>query len=686
MRLDRRRPTLRRATALPVLIAILAIATGPAGAQEFTKYRNYAEMTSAIQGLAGTYKTLARVSSIGKTLGGRDIWVLEIANPAGVPVKDRPALLVAGGFEGDHLVGGELALFTAAHLLKSYPADPEVKDRLDNAVVYIIPRLNPDGAEAMFAAVKTGRRTNARPFDDDNDGRVDEDGPEDLNKDGFITVMRVKAAGGEYMIDPEEPRLMKRADPKKGESGAYKLFWEGIDNDKDGFINEDPPGGVDLNRNFMHAYPYYQPDAGPHMASEAEARALLDWILAHRHVAAVLTFGHSDNLIVPPTSAGRLGPARELDLVRFADAANAGVRNVGMIQTGPAFGFGRRGMGEFSMEMLGQLMRGTTAAAQTETGGRPRMPDRRAATTVNAADIDYFKAASDKYIELTGIRQPLVVREPKGAFFEYAYYQFGVPAFSTPGFGTAPESPGQKRMPGMAGGAPDAQGPPGAQAGRAGEMMSMMTSGGGQDILQMIQSGRRAGAAGAGPAEGTAAMAPGIDRQVLRWMDAEKIDGFVPWAKFNHPDLGEVEIGGFKPYATVNPPAEKIAALGAAHAKFAVHLASLFPKVRIAKTEVVDHGGGLFRIRADVENAGFWPTALAQGVTARAVKPTMVQLGVDPGDVVSGSAKTEFFQALAGSGGRVKYEWIIRGKAGRVIELIVSSQKGGRDSAKITLK
>jgi len=687
LRLKQGNSALRRAVALPVFAALcLAIAAGPARAQEFAKYRNYAELTSAIQGLAGTYKSLARVSSIGKTLGGRDIWVLEIANPAGVPVKDRPALLVAATFEGDHLVGGELALFTAAHLLKSYPADPEVKDRLDNAVVYVIPRVNPDGAEAMFAPVKTGRRTNARPVDDDNDGRVDEDGPEDLNKDGFIAVMRAKAAGGEYMIDPEEPRLMKKADPKKGEAGGYKLYWEGIDNDKDGFINEDPPGGVDLNRNFMHAYPYYQADAGPHMASEMESRALLDWILTRRHVAAVLTFGHSDNLIVPPTSAGRLGPARELDLVRFADAANAGVRSVGMIQTAPALGFGRRGMGEFSFEMLSQLTQATAGPAQAQPADRFRMPDRRPATTVNAADVDYFKSASDKYIELTGIRQPLHVREPKGAFFEYGYYQFGIPSFSTPGFGTGPETPGQKRMPGAAPIAGEAPGRPAGQEPRGGETMSIMVSGGGQDVLQMIQSGRRTAAAGAAPGEGAAPVPPGIDKQVLRWMDSEKIDGFVPWTKFRHPDLGEVEIGGFKPYAAVNPPAEKIAALAAAHAKFAVHLASLFPRVRIAATEVLNHGGGLFRVKAEIENAGFWPTALAHGVASRSVKPTMVQLGVEPGEVVSGHAKTEFFQALAGSGGRVKYEWIVRGKTGRVVELVVSSQKGGRDSVRITLK
>ncbi len=100
---------------------------------------------------------------------------------------------------------------------------------------------------------------------------------------------------------------MKRADPKKGESGAYRLFTEGMDNDGDGFINEDPPGGVDINRNFAHEYPYNKPDAGPHMVSEAESRALMDWVLAHRNIAAILTFGESDNLIV---AADERRPAR----------------------------------------------------------------------------------------------------------------------------------------------------------------------------------------------------------------------------------------------------------------------------------------------------------------------------------------------------------------------------------------
>jgi hypothetical protein len=284
------------------------------------------------------------------------------------------------------------------------------------------------------------------------------------NGDGLITVMRVKAAGGEYIVDPEEPRLMKRADAKKGETGAYRIHVEGVDNDGDGFLNEDPPGGIDLNRNFAHEYPYYQPDAGPHMVSEAESRALMDWVLARRNIAAILTFGESDNLIVPPTSAGRLGPARELDLVRFVEASVAGARTSGFIQTGGFMGRGGRFMGgEFSMEMLlGGGRQASRQQALTATSARRMMPDRRPATTVAAADYDYFKGVSDKYIELTGIRQPLYVREAQGAFFQYGYFQFGVPSFSTPGFGlAAAEGPGGRRMgmppPGAAEGGPPAQ-------------------------------------------------------------------------------------------------------------------------------------------------------------------------------------------------------------------------------------
>ena len=116
------------------------------------------------------------------------------------------------------------------------------------------------------------------------------------------------------------------------------------------------------------------------------------------------------------------------------------------------------------------------------------------------------------------------------------------------------------------------------------------------------------------------------------------------------------------------------------------YLSSLFPKVTIADTSVASLGGGLYRVKVEVENSGFLPTSTAQGVRARSVKPTMVQIGVDPSDIISGAPKTNFFQALAGTGRRQAYEWIIKGKPGSTVTLKAVAQKAGSATASVTLK
>ncbi|MCX6561875.1 MAG: M14 family metallopeptidase [Candidatus Aminicenantes bacterium] len=671
----------------------LALMLAAAGAQDFGKYHNYAEMTALAQGLGKAYPEMVKIESIGKTRDKRDLWAIQIAAPAGVPPAERPGLLIAAGFEADHVYGSELALFTADYLLRGYPGNPAVKKALDENVVYILPRVNPDGAEFMWAPIQWARRTNTTPFDDDNDGRIDEDGPDDLNKDGFITVMRVKDPNGAYMIDPDDKRAMKKADPKKGERGEYSLFWEGIDNDGDGFINEDGPGGVNLNRNFMHEYPGYKAEAGRYMVSESETKAVLAWTVAHRNIAAILTFGESDNLIAAVNAQGRYGSARPLDLVAFAEASIAGAGKTGIFPAGGLAGlFGRGGRGGggggemmISEDMLQALMasggaqftaggaggqRGgqPAAAAASQAGGRAAQPSRQAVVVFNAADVDYFRTISAKYAELTGIRTAPVLAKPEGAFFQVGYFQFGVPSFSTPGWGL-PEAARGQGVPG-----PGGAGAPGA-GGQANAPQMMAQRGG------MNRAGGVAGAPGAEAGEAAA-----IDKAVLQWMDKEKIDGFAAWTAFKHPDLGDIEIGGFKPYATVNPPAAKIAEMGKPHAEFALYLTTLFSKVKIAKLEATAQGGGLYRVKAEVANEGVWPTAMAHAVTARAVKPTMVQLQVDPAAILSGNQKTSFVQSITGAGERVKFDWLIKAKAGVPLVLKVVSAKGGADSRSVTLQ
>ena len=140
------------------------------------------------------------------------------------------------------------------------------------------------------------------------------------------------------------------------------------------------------------------------------------------------------------------------------------------------------------------------------------------------------------------------------------------------------------------------------------------------------------------------------------------------------------------PDRLTNPEASEIEALGKSHAAFAVYLGSLFPKVAIADFTATSLGGGLHRIEAQVENAGYLPTSTAHGVTSLSVKPTMVQLGIPPESLVSGDAKTSFIPALAGSGRRQSYQWIVRGKAGQTIGLRAVAEKGGSALKTVILK
>lgn len=608
------------------LLSALAFATCAVSAQaQSPGYLDHAGLTRELRTLVSGSRS-AKMTSLGTTIGGREIWVVEIANPGGKPVAERPGVLMVGNLEGDHLVGSSHALESVRYLLANAAA-PAVKQVLDAQVVYVFPRLNPDGAELSFATVKTGRKGNLRPFDDDNDGRADEDGPEDLNGDGVISVMRVKDPAGEYMIDAADPRAMKRADATKGEVGGYKLYWEGIDSDGDGFLNEDGPGGVDLNRNFQHDYPYWQADAGPHMVSEKESRALMDFMIAHRNIGAILTFGQSDNLVVPPDAMGRLATPTSFGLPAFADASNSRVFETGMLAV-PQVPFGAATR---------------TRGAQPGADNNPAS-GRRPDTLVNRADIEYFKAVSEAYKTITGVRSVAQQRRPRGAFFQYGYYQFGVPSFSTQGW--APTAAASTPATPAAGGAP-----PSPAAGGA----------------------------------GAAAAVPG-DAAILKSLDAAGVDAFVAWKAYKHAELGDVEIGGFRPYTSSNALAKDLPELGRKHGEFLVKLASMLPRVHVAKTEVKAHGGGLFTVNVEVENTGFFPASLQHGVVSGSVKPTVVQIEVPSADIVTGSPKSVRIPNLNGSNARQRITWVIRGKPDATVTINVRAEKGGTDSATVTLK
>ena len=119
--------------------------------------------------------------------------------------------------------------------------------------------------------------------------------------------MRVPDPKGEWIVDPQYPRLMRKADPARGEAGRYRLLLEGTDDDDDGQVNEDPPGGIDDDRNWPHLFESGTIGVGIYQLSEPETRALAQFVVDHANIALAIVYGRHDNIVKVPKDKGR-GP------------------------------------------------------------------------------------------------------------------------------------------------------------------------------------------------------------------------------------------------------------------------------------------------------------------------------------------------------------------------------------------
>ena len=263
------------------------------------QYNDYKSMVRKIQSLPGDHPQVCSVRSLAKTAGGKEIWVISI----GSGNKDsKPGIAVFGGVGGSHILGRELSIGFAASLLGEV-SSAEIKELLDKITFYVFPDVSPDASEQFFSDLKYERTGNARATDDDRDYVIDEDGYEDLNKDGLITLMRIKDPAGKFIKSDEDERIMAEADISEGQSGNYLVCSEGIDNDKDGSFNEDGPGGVDFNRNFTFNYESFGPGAGMYPVSEPETKAVADFLFERFNIYSVFIFGPQDNLGEPSKSS-----------------------------------------------------------------------------------------------------------------------------------------------------------------------------------------------------------------------------------------------------------------------------------------------------------------------------------------------------------------------------------------------
>lgn len=268
-----------------------------------TEYHNNKSLAKLLASLAEQNPNLVRADGIARSIGKRKVWLVEVGKGPEQDRKTRPAILVVAGIEGNDLIGSSIAVSWIKHLIEQYETDAEITKLLQTTTVYVLPRLNPDASEHFFNEPKFETSRSDKPVDDDHDGLIDEDNPEDLNGDGLISWMRIEDPEGEYILDPADDRLLIKADPLKSEVGVWRYLTEGIDNDHDKLWNEDGLGGINFNRNFPYNFDFFAPDAGVHQVSEAETRALADFIIDHPNIGIILTYGAADNLLKNPKGA-----------------------------------------------------------------------------------------------------------------------------------------------------------------------------------------------------------------------------------------------------------------------------------------------------------------------------------------------------------------------------------------------
>jgi len=264
----------------------------------WNKYYTPAGVEDFCKNLAAAYPDLISLETLGKSYQGRNIYVLTVTDKSSGNPDHKPAYWIDGNIHSVELQGTEMAMYTAWYMCEMFADNEFIKQLLEDKTFYIAPTINPDSRE-YFTSVGVPPRSGLMPYDTDRDGLYDEDGSDDLNGDRNISQMRRKNPDGQYKTDPKDPRRMVRVEP--GEKGEYEMLGsEGIDNDGDGLINEDGPGGYDGNRDWGFNWEpnYVQSGAHKYPFSQPENQAVRDFIVKHRNIGGAQSFHNYGGLIL----------------------------------------------------------------------------------------------------------------------------------------------------------------------------------------------------------------------------------------------------------------------------------------------------------------------------------------------------------------------------------------------------
>ena len=564
---------------------------------QYDRFYRYAEFTGILHQFVKEFPQLLAIESIGKSHEGKDIWVLTATNRQTGPAADKPAYWVDANIHASELAGGTAALYLIDTLTRHYGKREDITRCLDSRVMYICPRINPDGAEwAMRPVVEGGPkivRSSTRPYPYDEE-HVDGLSIEDVDGDGRILSMRIKDSNGNWKCHPDEPRLMVARDPTETGGTYYRMLPEGTMPDYDGFsikVNKEKQG-LDLNRNFPAGWrqEFEQFGAGPYPASEPEVRAVVHFITHHSNITGGLSFHTWSGVLLRPFS----------------------------------------------------------------TQADDELP---------AEDLWVYKEQGAKGTAITGYPAISVYHEfryhPKDVIsgtFDWIYEHLGLYEWTI-------------------------------------EIWCPMREAGIKEYKYIDWFRDH-------PVED--------DLKMLAWADKElQGKGYVDWYPWKHPQLGDVEIGGWdKIYAFRNPPPHLLEKEVAKFPDWLIWNTLISPKLELVHATAENIGGDSYRIDVGVQNTGYLPSYVSKRAQQR--KQTRGLVGElvlpDGAELVSGTLREiagelegraykhtlmSFWTDTTPTADRVKLEWVVNvGKCAptdRDVQVVVKHEKAGTVRATIAL-
>jgi len=588
------------------VVGLLLLVAGPAPAQSpdqklyfppcadfaesytFDCYHDYDEVTDFVEHAAEAYPERGRLESMGQSFEGRELWVMTITDYSTGSPDSKRAIWVDGGVDSDEVVAIEAALGVIHTLMTSQ--DPEITGLLATTTFYVAPTVMPDATHRHYTTPLRPRDTTARPWDDDNDGLFDEDGPDDLDGDDMALQMRQLDPQGDRVKDERDGRAMRARKPED-EGPFYSVYAEGLDDDGDGLYSEDMLGGVDPNRNYPGDWSIDQGGAGPFPGSEPGLRAMLDFALAHPNIAASQHFHSSGGVVLRPPSVP------DMTLPRSDEAIYIEMSRLGL-------------------EVTGYDLATTVYDWNWPRGSRNRKPSqvwRNQDGEVKTAfgDIAAASPVHDERRAAVGT----TAYPAYGGSIDGMYILFGVLAF-------------------------------------ANEIYPM-----GEDL---DNDGRR------------------DTIEQLQYND-EQMDGyaFQDWTPFDHPQLGPVEIGGWRKFGHNNPPPSELHAEVERNVAFVLLQARHMPQLAVGEPEIEDLGGDVYRVTASVANLGYQPTELA--IRVRHDRAIPVRASIEGAEVLSEDSTIEL--GVIGGYDAAEASWLVRAPADTPFTVRAWHPKAGKAHA-----